>query len=45
VPEGFRSMAFSVVYREAGRTLKDAEVEAEHGELRLGLEKKGYTLR
>ena len=45
VPEGFRSMAFSVVYREAARTLKDAEVESEHGEVRLGLEKKGYTLR
>ena len=45
VPEGFRSMAFSVVYRVAGRTLKDAEVETEHTALRDGLEKKGYTLR
>ncbi len=45
VPDGFRSMAFSMAYRESGRTLRDAEVEEQHGALRSGLEAKGYKLR
>ena len=45
VPEGFRSMAFSMAYRLSDRTLKDAEVEEEHSGVRSGLEQKGYKLR
>ena len=45
VPEGFRSMAFSMAYRLSERTLKDAEVEEEHNGVRSGLEQKGYKLR
>ncbi len=45
VPEGFRSLAFSMAYRLADRTLKDSEVDGQHGALRNGLEKKGYKLR
>ena len=45
VPEGFRSMAFSMAYREAGRTLRDSEVDEQHNALRTALEAKGYKLR
>ncbi|MGI6076450.1 MAG: phenylalanine--tRNA ligase subunit beta [Pyramidobacter sp.] len=45
VPEGFRSMAFSMAYRQAERTLRDDEVDEQHNALRAKLETKGYTLR
>lgn len=45
VPEGFRSMAFSMAYRETDRTLRDAEVDEQHNALRAALEAKGYKLR
>ncbi len=45
MPEGYRSMAFSMVYRINSRTLRDAEVDEQHNELRKKLEAKGYKLR
>lgn len=45
IPEGFRSLAFSMAYRLNDRTLRDDEVEAQHNMLRAELEKKGYKLR
>jgi phenylalanyl-tRNA synthetase beta chain len=33
IPAGHRSLAFSVAYRAADRTLTDAEVNAAHGEV------------
>ena len=45
IPEGFRSLAFSVLYRHPDRTLRDEEVEGAHLELRRKLQEKGYTLR
>lgn len=45
LPVGFRSLAFSLSYRHADRTLVDAEVEADHQVLREALESAGYRLR
>ena len=45
IPEGTRSLAFSVLYRHPDRTLRDEEVEGAHQELRRKLAEKGYTLR
>lgn len=45
VPEGFRSMAFSMAYRLSERTLRDEEVDEQHNALRAALETKGYVLR
>ena len=45
IPEGHRSLAFSVAYRSAERTLSDEEIEGRHGALRSGLAARGYTLR
>lgn len=45
IPEGQRSMAWSLAYRAPDRTLKDEEVEAVHSSVREALAKKGYGLR
>lgn len=45
IPEGYRSLAFSVAYRSAERTLSDEEIEGSHGALRSGLATGGYALR
>ncbi len=45
IPEGFRSLAYSLRYRAPDRTLKDEEVEAIHGRVREGMQRKGYRLR
>ena len=46
VPQGQRSLAFRLIYRECDRTLTDAEVEPVHQKIREALvEKFGVTLR
>ncbi|MCR4818664.1 MAG: phenylalanine--tRNA ligase subunit beta [Fretibacterium sp.] len=45
IPEGFRSMAYSLSYRLPDRTLKDEEVEAIHSRVRESLSQKGYNIR
>ena len=45
IPEGFRSMAYSLSYRLPDRTLKDEEVEAIHGRVRENLSQRGYSIR
>ena len=45
IPEGFRSLAFSLSYRAPDRTLKDEEVERVHGLVRDTLSQKGYNMR
>lgn len=45
IPEGKKSLAFSVAYRRDDRTLRDEEVEAQHAQVRKGLEARGYDLR
>ncbi len=46
VPEGWRSLAYSLVYRAADRTLTDAEVDAVHGRVCAALaERLGAQLR
>ena len=45
VPEGKRSLAFSLVYRAEDRTLTDEEVDRRHSEVRRALESKGLALR
>ena len=45
IPEGYRSLAYTLSYRAQGRTLRDEEVDAEHTRLREALTAKGYTLR
>lgn len=45
IPEGKRSIAFSLAYRSWERTLKDVEVEQIHGLVRKGLQNTGYILR
>lgn len=46
VPEGWRSLAYSLVYRAADRTLTDAEVDAVHDRVRAALaERLGAQLR
>ncbi len=45
VPEGQRSVAFSLTYRRNDRTLQDVEVDQIHGQVRSRLEGMGYTLR
>jgi phenylalanyl-tRNA synthetase beta chain len=46
IPEGHRSLAFRVVYRAEGRTLTDAEVDAQHAKAVADVGKKfGATLR
>ncbi len=45
ISEGKRSLAFSMSYRSAERTLQDGEVDSIHGEVRRKLESMGYILR
>ncbi|QTX31339.1 phenylalanine--tRNA ligase subunit beta [Aminithiophilus ramosus] len=45
LPEGMRSLAFSLVYRHPERTLVDSEIEGDHRALRESLEAAGYRLR
>ena len=45
IPEGFRSLAYTLSYRSHDRTLKDEEVEAVHNSLRDSLKTKGYIIR
>ncbi|MCL1940638.1 MAG: phenylalanine--tRNA ligase subunit beta [Synergistaceae bacterium] len=45
IPEGTRSLAFSLSYRASDHTLKEEEIEKVHGMVRGGLEKSGYILR
>lgn len=45
IPEGFRSLAFSLTYRAPDRTLNDEEVERVHGAVRDTLVQKGYNMR
>ncbi|MBR1672528.1 MAG: phenylalanine--tRNA ligase subunit beta [Fretibacterium sp.] len=45
IPEGFRSVAYSLSYRAQDRTLKDEEVEAVHVRVRESLPQKGYNIR
>ena len=45
IPEGFRSLAYSLSYRSRTRTLKDEEVETVHNNVRENLKRKGYIIR
>jgi phenylalanyl-tRNA synthetase beta chain len=45
IPEGCRSMAFSLCYRAFDRTLNDEEVDKIHNSVRDALSKKGYNMR
>lgn len=45
VPEGNRSLAFSMSYRSPDRTLQDGEVDGLHRQVRSRLEDRGYVLR
>jgi phenylalanyl-tRNA synthetase beta chain len=46
IPEGHRSLAFRVVYRAEGRTLTDAEVDAQHAKVVADVGQRfGATLR
>jgi phenylalanyl-tRNA synthetase beta chain len=45
IPEGCRSMAFSLCYRAPDRTLNDEEVDKIHNSVRDALSKKGYNMR
>ena len=45
IPEGFRSLAYSLSYRSESRTLRDEEVESVHNSVRESLKGKGYIIR
>jgi len=45
LPEGKRSVAFTLEYRSEEVTLRDEEVDKAHMELREALQQKGYVLR
>lgn len=45
IPEGKRSLAFSMAYQRSDRTLLDSEVESVHGDVRDKLATMGYILR
>jgi phenylalanyl-tRNA synthetase beta chain len=45
IPDGFRSMAFSLCYHAPDRTLNDEEVDKIHNSVRDALSKKGYNMR
>ncbi|MDR2523743.1 MAG: phenylalanine--tRNA ligase subunit beta [Synergistaceae bacterium] len=45
VPQGYRSMAFSLCYRVRDRTLNDEEVDKIHNAIRDTLTQKGYNMR
>ena len=45
IPEGQRSLAFSLEYKSPERTLSDEEVEEHHRNLRAALSREGYIVR
>lgn len=45
IPEGARSLAFSLAYGDPSRTLRDEEVDEVHDALRKKLAEKGFVLR
>ena len=45
IPEGFRSLAYTLSYRSDTRTLTVEEVEAVHNNVRESLKRKGYVIR
>jgi phenylalanyl-tRNA synthetase beta chain len=45
IPEGYRSMAFSLSYRASDRTLNDEEVDKIHNAVRDTLTQRGYNMR
>jgi phenylalanyl-tRNA synthetase beta chain len=45
IPEGTRSLAFSLAYGDPSRTLRDQEVDEVHDALRRNLVEKGFILR
>jgi phenylalanyl-tRNA synthetase beta chain len=45
IPEGKRSLAFSLAYRDPEKTLRDEDVDRTHGRLRELLMEKGIKLR
>ena len=45
IPEGFRSLAYSLSYRSSSKTLTDSEVDAVHNQVRENLKSKGYIIR
>ncbi len=45
IPQGFRSLAFSIIYRLKDRTLKDEEVELVHSKIRESLREAGFEVR
>ncbi|MBQ6982353.1 MAG: hypothetical protein IJQ15_08010, partial [Synergistaceae bacterium] len=45
IPEGFRSLAYTLSYRSDTRTLTVDEVEAVHNNVRESLKRKGYVIR
>ncbi|MBR1658572.1 MAG: phenylalanine--tRNA ligase subunit beta [Synergistaceae bacterium] len=45
IPEGFRSLAYTLSYRSRNRTLTVEEVETLHNNVRESLKRKGYIIR
>ena len=45
IPEGFRSLAYSLSYRSNEKTLTVEEVETLHNNVRESLKRKGYVIR
>ncbi|MDR3231060.1 MAG: phenylalanine--tRNA ligase subunit beta [Synergistaceae bacterium] len=45
IPEGYRSMAFSLCYRAFDRTLNDEEIDKIHNSVRDTLTQRGYNMR
>ena len=45
IPEGFRSLAYTLSYRSHSRTLTDEEVDGVHNKVRNILTQKGYIIR
>lgn len=45
IPEGFRSLAYTLSYRSSERTLRDDEVDSVHNSVRDTLKRKGYIIR
>lgn len=45
IPQGYKSLAFSITYRAKDRTLRDEEVEEIHLKVRKKLEEAGFKVR
>ena len=45
IPDGFRSMAYSMSYRSRVKTLTVDEVETLHNGVREAMKRKGYVIR